>query len=156
MKTNSWIRIQISRSPFRFLNAYPFQKLHEKIIHNFLINPTDWQWYNITSLSEVLKRGHGPVAPVKDASAYDLHLWLFSPKTESFLGYPKIIFYTNFEYFGIIRFWVKKNNEPGFSNDSLDWTVVIPAVKDWWRHWRLPELQSTVNQDGRTSVRKQK
>ena len=36
----------------------------------------------------------------------NLNLWLWNPKTMSFLGYPKVIRYTKFEYFEIIRFWV--------------------------------------------------
>ena len=35
--------------------------------------------------------------------------WTFEPlnrKTVSLLGYPKVIPYTKFEHFGIIRFWV--------------------------------------------------
>ena len=35
----------------------------------------------------------------------DHNLWLH-PKTTTFLGYPKVIPYTKFEHFGIIRFWV--------------------------------------------------
>jgi len=30
----------------------------------------------------------------------------FQPKTMSFVGYPKVIPYTKFEHFRIIRFWV--------------------------------------------------
>ena len=30
----------------------------------------------------------------------------FQPKTMSLVGYPKVIPYTKFEHFGIIRFWV--------------------------------------------------
>jgi len=34
------------------------------------------------------------------------HLWPFNPKTMSLLGYPKVIPYTDFEHFEIIRFGV--------------------------------------------------
>ena len=33
-----------------------------------------------------------------------LTLQAYNPKTTWFLGYPKVIPYTNFEHFGIIRF----------------------------------------------------
>jgi len=33
-------------------------------------------------------------------------LWPFNPKTMSLLGYPKVIPYTKFEHFWIIRFWI--------------------------------------------------
>jgi len=36
----------------------------------------------------------------------DLDLWPLNPKTVPLLEYPKIIPYTKFEHFGIIRFWV--------------------------------------------------
>jgi len=34
------------------------------------------------------------------------NLWLFNPKTVPLVGYPKVIPYTKFEHFGVIRFWV--------------------------------------------------
>ena len=37
----------------------------------------------------------------------DLDLWPFDPKIMTLVGYPKVILYTKFEHFGIIRFWVR-------------------------------------------------
>jgi len=34
------------------------------------------------------------------------NLWPWNPQTMSLLGYPKVILYTMFEHFGIIRFRV--------------------------------------------------
>ena len=73
------------------------------------------------------------------------------PKTTSFLVYPKIIPYTKFEYFGIIRFWVmlwtnrqtdKQTNiwsrtcYPRRPTLSAIW--LINWLTDWWlpRHVR--------------------
>ena len=40
-------------------------------------------------------------------SPYDLYFWPSQPQTMSLLGYPnRVIPYTKFEHFGIIRFWV--------------------------------------------------
>jgi len=36
----------------------------------------------------------------------DLDLWPYEVKSISLVRYPKVIPYTEFEYFGIIRFWV--------------------------------------------------
>jgi len=37
---------------------------------------------------------------------WDLDIWPLNPKTVRLLGYLKVIPYTKFEHFGIIRFWV--------------------------------------------------
>ena len=41
-----------------------------------------------------------------DVMTRDLDFWPFDPKSISLRVYPKIIPYTKFEHFEIIRFWV--------------------------------------------------
>jgi len=55
-------------------------------------------------------------------------LWPFNPENISRLGYPKIIPYTKFEHFGIIRFWVMREA----SNNSQIEGLEHPTHADRW------------------------
>ena len=52
----------------------------------------------------------------------DFGLWHLTPKSYVFcsVGYPKVISYTKFEYFGIIRFWViaRTNRQTEWQTDE--------------------------------------
>jgi len=58
--------------------------------------------------------------PVCKMNLLTLWPWPLNPKTLSLLGYPKVIHYTKFEHFGIIRFWVmpRKNKQTDKQTDS--------------------------------------
>jgi len=63
--------------------------------------------------------------------------WPFDPTIIPSVGYPKIIPYTKFEHFGIIRFWIyhadKQNHTQTRMNTLLTWLpsawVIIIAIK---------------------------
>jgi len=71
---------------------------------------------------------------------------LSTPKTMSLLGYSKIMHYTKFEHFGIIRFWgmLRTNKQTGRQTagqtdtilrtptDTVGVDIYLPFVK-WWK-----------------------
>jgi len=70
----------------------------------------------------------------------DLDLWFLNPKTVSLLVYPKIIPYTKFEYFGLIRFRVmlRTNRQTNrLTRKSYPWPTDRVGVgnKTVWVAW---------------------
>jgi len=63
---------------------------------------------------------------------YDLDLWRLNPKTVSLLGYPKVITYTKFEHFGIIRFLVmlRTNIQTDKQTDKQALEKILPTPTD--------------------------
>ena len=53
--------------------------------------------------------------------------WPFNLKTTPFLGYPKVIPHTNFQHFGIFRFWAMLRTNK--------WTRTLPTNADWLSAW---------------------
>jgi len=58
--------------------------------------------------------------------------WPLNPKTVSLLGYPKVIPYTKFEHFGIIRFWVmlRTNRQTDRQTNKQTDSKILPTPTD--------------------------
>jgi len=73
----------------------------------------------------MLTRRHSQSSnPRRIAVNLNLELWPLRPKTTSLVGHPKIILYTEFEHFGVIRFWV--------ISQLLVWKTLTVTVTITW------------------------
>ena len=74
-----------------------------------------------------------------------LTLWPLKPKTVPLLGYLKVIPYTKFEHFGIIRFWImlRTNRQTNIrtrksyprSSSVARPTTPVQYIAVWWLSW---------------------
>jgi len=73
--------------------------------------------------------------------------WPLNPKTVPLLGYPKVITYTKFEHFGIIRFWVmlQTNKQTNKQTDGLKHSTHIDYVCNVGNEIR-PRHSQTIRQ----------
>jgi len=72
--------------------------------------------------------------------------WPLNPKTVSLVGYRKIIPYTEFEHFGIIRFWVmlwQTNRQTQLPMPAMLWVISTICILYFYYHtvfhvsWKL-------------------